>query len=401
MTAVLFVHGTGGREPLFSETLHTIERAIHRVRPDIQVMPCSWGEMYGARLHDNGASIPFYDTTRSLTSTLVEEEALEIALWEQLYKDPLYELRLLSLMSGDVTRYVPGQLRPGDILDERVRSLKPSNTLQAKLHEAGIATIFDQARLTITNSRPYDEALQGITQSLSEYQMVTARAIVAEAIADCEQQGRYAAILVDASLRDEVIALLHAELGDSERSIGGWLAKQLSGLVMAAGVTGHVQRRRGALTDAVSPVAGDILLYQGHGSSIRTFMRNCIHQATQPVVLLAHSLGGIACVDLLAEESLPEVRLLITVGSQAPFFYEIDALYSLRYTPHHENRLPAHFPPWLNIYDLRDFLSYIGASLFPERVRDIRVDNRQPFPKSHSAYWNNQATWNAILPELP
>ena len=73
-----------------------------------------------------------------------------------------------------------------------------------------------------------------------------------------------------------------------------------------------------------------------------------------------HSLGGVACVDLLVEAALPQVELLVTVGSQAPFFYEIDALQSLRFgVP-----LPEHFPRWLNVYDLRDFLSYVAAGVF-------------------------------------
>ncbi|NEQ82339.1 MAG: hypothetical protein F6K26_19415, partial [Moorea sp. SIO2I5] len=114
-------------------------------------------------------------------------------------------------------------------------------------------------------------------------------------------------------------------------------------------------------------------------------------------VILAHSLGGIACVDLLVTQPMAQVTLLITVGSQAPFLYEINALYSLEFG----QPLPDFFPEWLNIYDLRDFLSYIGANLFPNKVQDILVDSKQPFPQAHSAYWTNPATWKAIIPRLP
>ena len=115
------------------------------------------------------------------------------------------------------------------------------------------------------------------------------------------------------------------------------------------------------------------------------------------MVLLGHSLGGVVCVDLLVEQALPQVQLLVTVGSQAPFFYEINALHSLAW----EEPLPAHFPTWLNIYDLRDFLSYIGASVFPGKVRDVRVDSKQPFPHAHGAYFTNPETWEAIVPLIP
>ena len=63
--------------------------------------------------------------------------------------------------------------------------------------------------------------------------------------------------------------------------------------------------------------------------------------------------------------------------------------------------LPDHLPAWLNIYDRRDLLGYIGAQLFPGRVRDVEVDNRQPFPAAHSAYWANRTVYRTIVAELP
>ena len=161
-----------------------------------------------------------------------------------------------------------------------------------------------------------------------------------------------------------------------------------------------MKRMRGAISDQAYPAAGDILLYQARNDSIRGFIRNEIKQATPPVVLLAHSLGGIACVDLLIKEPIPQVEMLITVGSQAPFFYEIDVLAGLRFG----EPLPAHFPRrWLNIYDPRDFLSYVARSVFTGEVQieDIEVDNGHPFPHSHSAYWANRAVWEEITQRIP
>jgi hypothetical protein len=112
---------------------------------------------------------------------------------------------------------------------------------------------------------------------------------------------------------------------------------------------------------------------------------------------LAHSLGGIACVDLLVKKRLEGVVKLITVGSQAPLLYELNALWSLA----HGAPLPDSFPDWLNFYDKHDFLSYIGAGLFPGRTTDVLVDNGQPFPEAHSAYWSNPDVWKAIAGSLP
>ena len=56
---------------------------------------------------------------------------------------------------------------------------------------------------------------------------------------------------------------------------------------------------------------------------------------------------------------------------------------------------------WLNIYDLRDLLSYVGEGIFPGRVKDVPVNNGVSFPAAHSAYWRNPETWDAIEKVLP
>lgn len=96
---------------------------------------------------------------------------------------------------------------------------------------------------------------------------------------------------------------------------------------------------------------------------------------------------------MLVEQKLPQVKSLITAGSQVPFLYEIDALQSLSYG----ERLPEYFPEWLNIYDTRDVLSYIGSGLFPGRITDKHIDNKLPFPESHGAYWQTEETWKVIF----
>ncbi len=89
-------------------------------------------------------------------------------------------------------------------------------------------------------------------------------------------------------------------------------------------ITPYIRKRRGAVSDYVYPMAGDILVYQysERGQQIRQFIERQIKFEKEPVILLAHSLGGVACVELLAEklrkgEKLPQVKLLVTVGSQA------------------------------------------------------------------------------------
>ena len=391
MTTVIFVHGTGIREPEYNETFEIIEQKIHAQRPDIKVAPCLWGAL-GAKFNDNRASVPLEDATLALSPG---EEDEDIVLWGELYRDPLYELRLLSLKQIEAGNTFGEE--PGDVVQSRVASLTPTSQLQAKLQEAGIAEVFEQARKTVIHSEPYERALVTVSESdLSEYYAPIARAVVAQAMLISEQQERFPPILTDAQLRDKVVELLTLAVGEAELGLGNWLSKPFVELAQHGG-TNYVRGKRLELTDKISPMPGDILLYQTRGEKIRAFIQQQIEQAEPPVVLIAHSLGGIACVDLLVKQQLSQVELLVTVGSQAPFLYEINALYSLEYG----QLLPEHFPQWLNIYDLRDFLSYVGNRIFPDRVQDVRVDSRQPFPRSHGAYWTNAKTWEAIISRLP
>ncbi|MBN3927397.1 hypothetical protein [Nostoc sp. NMS4] len=391
MTTVIFVHGTGIREQEYNETFEIIQQKIHAERPDIKVSPCLWGVL-GAKFNDNRASVPLEDATLALSDS---EEDADIVLWGQLYRDPLYELRLLSLKPIESEN--PFGEEPGDVLQSRVASLTPTSQLQAKLQEAGIAEVFEPAREAVIHSEPYHQALLRVSESdLSEYYAPIARAIAAQAMFISEQQEKFPPILTDAQLRDNVVELLTLALGEAELGLGGWLLKPLVELALPMG-TNYVKKNRLELTDKISPMPGDILLYLTRGEKIRAFIQQQIAQAEPPVVLIAHSLGGIACVDLLVQQHLSGVELLVTVGSQAPFLYEINALYSLEYG----QLLPEHFPEWLNIYDLRDFLSYVGNGIFRDRVQDVQVDSRQPFPRSHGAYWTNAKTWEAIISRLP
>ena len=149
MTTVIFVHGTGIREREYNDTFKIIEQKIHAERPDIKVAPCLWGTL-GAKFNDNRASVPLEDATLDLSQP---EEDADIVLWRQLYRDPLYELRLLSLKPPIESGNAFGK-KPRDILQSRVASLTLTSQLQVKLQEAGIAEIFAQAREAVIRSEP-------------------------------------------------------------------------------------------------------------------------------------------------------------------------------------------------------------------------------------------------------
>lgn len=396
MITAIFVHGTGVREPAFAEGFKRITSELQSRRPELNVKPCYWGGSEGARLWHGGSSVPSYDTTRAIVA---ESEDEELALWDLLYQDSLWELRMLAIAGPSGGELPPGQLPAGERLDRKVQALDPSSgDLAPALASAGLTHAFESARAAVATSEPYRQALAAVGEDgLGALRLAVARAIVATALAEqADRDDVDTPVILDAAARDRLVLVLVDTLGGGERGVAGLVTAPVRGLALRI-ATARARRRRGALTDATYPGAGDILLYQARGARIRTFIAERVAAAGEPVVLIAHSLGGIASVDLLAAQPIPAVRLLVTVGSQAPFLYEIGALSSLA----HDDPLPAHMPTWLNIYDPNDLLSYVGGQLFPGRVEDVEVSNGQPFPQSHSAYWANPDVWDAIVSRLP
>ena len=102
------------------------------------------------------------------------------------------------------------------------------------------------------------------------------------------------------------------------------------------------------------------------------------------------------CTSLLTGFGI--LMVATTVGSQAPLLYTFDAIPSM---PYDEADPPHLAMPWLNIYDSRDFLSFLAEPLFRRSdglasVVDLRVRSGKDFPKSHGAYWELDPVWDAI-----
>jgi hypothetical protein len=168
--------------------------------------------------------------------------------------------------------------------------------------------------------------------------------------------------------------------------------------------TNYFEDRREALFDVLGPqMVADVIGYQTHRDSIQRVLKAALTEAARaangrPVLPVALSLGGIALVDLLASWPEAPVEACVTVGSQAPLLYTFDAIPSMPY----DEADPPHLPvPWLNVYDSRDFLSFLAEPLFRRTdglasVVDLRVRSGADFPKSHGAYWELDPVWEAI-----
>ena len=370
-STILFVHGTGVRQAGLSATMSLLNKQAAEYLPDWIIKPCPWGDAFGAALNRHGAAVPNFQLTGDATTALAAQSK---ARWTLLANDPLIELRV-----APDEAYLGN--RPGMDIWDRILALGAQAQVRALLVDANLpAAAWSDLLAEVWVDAQWQYVVQALTMSEAAASPLVARALVAALQASLRDQGLPALGVV---LRDKLADTLVPALGGPPAGLGDWFLERL---------TAYGRERRGRITDITSPVVGDILRYQARGETLRKFIGQEV-QNTGATVLLAHSLGGIAAVDWLALAPR-SVHTLITVGSQAAYFYEIDALSSCVLG----SGLPPHFPEkWLNIYDENDALSYPAGAIFKGKVKDEKVDNGEPFPESHSAYFRNRKqVWPAI-----
>jgi hypothetical protein len=407
---ILFVHGTGVRQPAFDATFEAVRMNMARFLPTAFVAPCYWGHL-GSDL-GKGLSVPLYDQSKSVVAAEKENDAPE--RWALLYDDPLIELRLLASRSA-AKPVLTFTATPVSILRDSLAALGQKIDAEAwpdvQLSRRASALSAFEAVSSFTG---LDAAINaGVTlepaQGLDTLRLIVARALTSGWILEQMDAGFPA---VPANERDRMVVAAFEMLGGSRTQTKGLvgdflkiLAKPLTALLSAvvvdplwhAAASGGRAYRR-SIAQSATPGVGDILLYQARGEKIRAFIAQTIEDESkstgEPMVLLAHSLGGIACIDLLVASAQPNIRGVITVGSQAPFLYEIGALTQLELP----SKLPSHVPPWLNIYDQDDLLSFKALPIMEggSGITDREVRSYQPFPAAHGAYWNNVLVWEEI-----
>lgn len=396
MKTLLFVHGTGVRAKAFDATRHVLQEELNRRAiefADYRLEGCYWGEECGVKLPTAPKSVPDYLVGESPTPA---EEKL--AKWLTLRCDPYFELRQVVRDEGEWDPAGAERKPPCAAMPAKIGSIRPEGDLKALLKRYGLAAYFDATVAGLAASGTFDSLCSQLRPGPSTITQMFARMIVARTLAAAEADG---ALPVNGMVRDRLVELLIDPLGGRAGAVKEVFGAAMGTLwsLLGPGIRWATTATRCDLTNSGSPVAGDIVAYQGpHGPAFRKRIRADIENApTNEVAIVAHSLGGIACVDLLIEERIPKVTHLITVGSQAPFLYEIDALCNLRYG----KPLPRHFPRnWMNVYDRHDILGYRASEVFPDSdhvfVTDLEVDTGEPFPQAHGAYWSHEGLWQEL-----
>lgn len=382
---ILFVHGTGVRLADYATGFTQACAQAERAGIGARLVECAWGDPLGVTFE--GQSLPDPPDPAA-----VRTEDEDLARWCWLFDDPLYELTLLTI--PDVRTATPAPLPPGRLPSWRqawnaIAAYHPSYELMLLLQRGGLEPLWRQAwnEIMIQTSVPL-LAFERSAHEIPEAAGALARALIAQLHGLAVTSGQAGP---ERTLRNDLVQRLLRDWNQHVLAPSDFLANLLKRTA-----TGILRRQRYLASNRAAFSIGDVLLYQSRGEEIRSFIRHKIETADGPVTLLAHSLGGIACFELLSGPNPPAVARLITVGSQAPLLYELSALSSLR----RPQPLPNGFPPWLNIYDRNDFLSYVASRLF-RSAQDVEVPSGQPFPDAHSAYFGNAAVWQEIRGFLP
>lgn len=383
---IIFVHGTGVRLSSYTTSFDSAVRQAWEAGITARLVSCAWGDPLGVGFE--GLSLP--DPPEPMVRA---SDAAELARWNWLFPDPLCELEQLTTPATDAPRPPPAPPNrpPAWQIDLTfITVYTPSPDLAILLKSGGLDGLWLSAWSEIVHDPILKLAFEHSAHEVPVVTRALARALVASLHTLALEAGLPGP---SSALRAKLVERLVLDWKQDVLGLGTFLA----GTLKRRATRLMRENRHGLSRQAAFPL-GDILLYQSRGVKIRAFIRDKIVKARAdgPVTLVAHSLGGIACVDLLAMSDPPAVDRLVTVGSQAPLLYEMGALSSL--AP--DDRLPVGFPPWLNIYDRNDLLSYVAGRLFPQ-AEDVAVESGQPFPDAHSAYFGNCSVWAAIRAALP
>ncbi|MGW6009252.1 hypothetical protein [Streptomyces sp. NPDC055210] len=379
------------REPHFSALAGRVAAGLTALRDGLRVVPYYWGGTHGAALAAGGASLPSDPggTARGPGGIHAATPAGDaIAAWAVLYSDPYAELALAAAGAKVSDERPPGFVPPEQRLRTQLAGLAARGDAPFPELSRGLA----HAATELAGHPLLGPAAEALAPE--DLVLLAARSLVARVIGDALDAD--SPLVPIGETRDALTYRLAESLGapapGTERGIRTLLLRTAGSAASRA-----IVRRRRALTEAAHPAAGDVLRYLSRGEAARAHLRTLVAGLEAPVTLVGHSLGGIIALDTLVSAPLPQVRLLVTVGSQGPFLYESGSLPSLE----HPDPLPSHVPDWLNLYDPRDLLGYLAGGLFPGRATDVAVDSAQPFPAAHSAYWTNPVVYRHIVDHLP
>jgi hypothetical protein len=181
-------------------------------------------------------------------------------------------------------------------------------------------------------------------------------------------------------------------------------ARQVVRSAPRAATAPFVHALRPGLDDRVTTFVGDVIVYvtsrgtHATPGTIVTIVRDAIATAQRahpdrqhdPIIIVAHSLGGVIVYDLLTSYCQDlDCDVLVTVGSQVALFEEMKCYRASQpglVGPRASVPKPRNVKHWINVFDVNDVLAYSASSVFTD-VGDYAFDTGKTVLGAHSAYF--------------
>jgi hypothetical protein len=271
MSSVIFVHGISIRYPALAQSLGQCEAKLKEFLPGYKLRFVAWGDHLGTPHWEVLKSIPNYFDRGGTQDDAAP--ATQSALWALLYRDPLFELRLLNSQQAPPAAPSFGQQSPGAELAGRLSALELKGDTSTLLAEAGLADSFDKARDYVMNSAEFTEMQEKAAPPLAPFRRAIARALLAQSAIEAMQSG-FPKFCLSQELRERLTADLVDALGGLEGAMPPWLVKKF----LAVGMD-QLSKNFGKLARDYYQLIGDILVYQARGASIRAAIQEELKNA--------------------------------------------------------------------------------------------------------------------------
>jgi hypothetical protein len=381
---IVFLHGITVREERFQRLVQTVRDGLALAGCSLGVTGFYWGDL-GRSPRYRGASIPGFTAGHRALGPPEGRADSSSALLMLLLEDPLAELTDLrdeSEFGLDAAGYLP--IPP--VVEERNAQLRrAAKSVSVRAEElAGSAAVDDLVHRVFTAAAGADRRIG--TAALCA---PMARAITAGLFRLEHRPDDFTGAFRWNDTAGAVEAVLADQLG-GERGVAGHLGARALTLALRHGM-------RNRMMPGLSLFLGDVLAWFANRERILLRLDQAIDQAVAqagadgPLVLIGHSLGGVIAFEYCARSGRP-VTLLATVGSQVGMLGEMGVLEAGAPPPDGKLAVPGRIGTWVNYYEPDDVLSFLAEPVF-DRVADIDIDTRAPFPISHGEYWNLPDTY--------
>jgi hypothetical protein len=110
-----------------------------------------------------------------------------------------------------------------------------------------------------------------------------------------------------------------------------------------------------------------------------------------PLVIVAHSLGGVIIYDLVTHfRPNLNIDLFVTVASQVAHFEEMKLFRAsdADVKAPAKAKVPANIKRWINVYDEVDIFAYVAKTVFDRVNLDAEYDTKTYVVKAHGAYFD-------------